>query len=76
MREATGVKLAHDGYAGEVVDPSAAERLRDEHKKLIDGATDPVNKIRELLKEARNGQAVGFVNPIADIHPRIKKGTL
>jgi hypothetical protein len=53
------VKLAHDGYAGEVADPSVAKRLRDEQKKLIDGATDPVSKIRELLKGARNGTAVG-----------------
>ena len=53
------VKLAHDGYAGEVADPSAAMRLRDEQKKLIDGATDPVSKIRELLKGGRNGLAVG-----------------
>lgn len=51
------VKLAHDGYAGEVADAGAAKRLRDEQEKLIDGAT--VNKIRELLKRARNGQRVG-----------------
>src|SRR5271166_4692826 len=43
------VKLAHDGYAGEVADPSAAMRLRDEQKKLVDAASDPVSKIRELL---------------------------
>jgi hypothetical protein len=53
------VKLAHDGYAGEVADPSAAMRLRDEQKKLIDAASDPVSKIRELLKGGRNGFAVG-----------------
>jgi hypothetical protein len=53
------VKLAHGGYAGEVADPSAAMRLRDEQKKLISGAADPVSSIRELLKGARDGLAVG-----------------
>ena len=51
--------LARDGYAGEVADSSAAMRLRDEQKKLIDAAGDPVIKIHELLKGARNGLAVG-----------------
>lgn len=49
------VKLAHDGYAGEVADAAAAMRLRDEQKKLIDAVSDPVSKIRELLKAGRNG---------------------
>jgi len=53
------VKLARDGYAGEIADPSAARRLRDEQNKLIAGVTDPVSKIRELLKAARDGVAVG-----------------
>ena len=53
------VKLAHKGYAEEVADPSAAMRLRDEQKKLIDASGDSVSKIRELLKGARNGLAVG-----------------
>lgn len=53
------VKVAHDGYAGEVADPNAAMRLRDEQKKLTNGAADPMSKIRELLKGARDELAVG-----------------
>ena len=59
-RDEVWVRLAHDGYAGEIADAGATMRLRRERKKLIETATDPISKLRELLNGARDGPFLGI----------------
>ena len=51
--------LARKGYAEEIRDPDAVARFRLEQNKMIEAATDPLGKLRELLNAARGGLSLG-----------------
>ena len=50
--------LARQGYAREVADPDAAQRLRSEHLRLIEAEQNPLKKLHAFLDYARDGHDV------------------